>query len=239
MSALRDPSNPKGSRPKGGRPKGSTTAPQRRGGPQPQRRKNEATKTDFAAALVIEKGYTYEQAAAETGVGSVQVIKTSVAREEGRREVRSESSLALSAQQRLDVAIRARKRKLDIDFEMRVLAECKRRLDEISLPHYAKELAELERSIGSRKGVMDRITYRKILACLHPDRVQDPMMKKRYEEAFRLFTELEKRVLDEKESPTEFRQMPRTYEELMAMKAKVQAGRRAKRAAGKSTVSVR
>jgi hypothetical protein len=64
-------------------------------------------------------------------------------------------------------------------------------------------------------------------------------MKKRYEEAFRLFSELEKRVLDEKESPTEFRQMPRTYEELMAMKAKVQAERRAKRAAGKSTVSVR
>jgi hypothetical protein len=48
-------------------------------------------------------------------------------------------------------------------------------MDEISLPHYAKELAELERLISSRKGVMDRITYRKILACLHRDRVQDPV----------------------------------------------------------------
>jgi len=99
-------------------------------------------------------------------------------------------------------------------------------------------LGVLERSIRERKGIMDRITYRKILACLHPDRVIDPALKKRYEEAFRLFTELEKRVLDEKESPTQFRKMPRTYEELMAMKAKVQAERRAKRA-GKSNVGVR
>ena len=84
---------------------------------------------------------------------------------------------------------------------------------------------------------MDRLTYRKILACLHPDRVRDEVLKKRYEEAFRLFTELEKRVLDEKQSPTEFRTMPRTYADLMAMKAKVQAERRTKRAASKNAVS--
>ena len=145
----------------------------------------------------------------------------------------------LALGEKLAAGLRQHKRKLDIEFEMRVQAECKRRMDDISLPHYAKELAELERSIRSRKGVMDRITYRKILACLHPDRVQDPTLKKRYEEAFRLFTELEKRVLDEKESPTEFRKMPTTYEELLAMKAKVQAERRAKRAASKSGVRVR
>lgn len=65
--------------------------------------------------------------------------------------------------------------------------------------------------------------------------MSDAALKKRFEEAFRLFTELEKRVLNEKESPTQFRRMPRTYEELMAMKAKVRAERRAKRTA----VSVR
>ena len=110
-----------------------------------------------------------------------------------------------------------------------MLEECKRRLNAISLPQYAKELGELERLISSRKGIMDRITYRKILSCLHPDRVADATLKKRYEEAFRLFTELEKRVLNEKESPTAFRKMPRTYDELMAMKRKVQEERRARR----------
>lgn len=151
----------------------------------------------------------------------------------------SPSILSLTAQEKLQLAIKQQKRKLEAEFEIRTREECRRWLNEISLPQYAKELAELERSITSRKGVMDRITYRKILACLHPDRVQDSVLKKRYEEAFRLFTELEKRVLDEKQSPTEFRKVPRTYEELMKMKAKMQAERRAKRAASKSSISMR
>jgi hypothetical protein len=178
--------------------------------------------------------------AAQTGLTSVQTVKTSVAREEGRRETRELNDLSLTAQQRFDARLRAALRQQEAEFEIRVLAECKRRLDEISLPHYSKELADLEESIKNRKGIMHNVTYRKILACLHTERLiqllgiplskLDPSLAKRYEEAFRLFTELEKRVLDEKESPTQFRTMPRTYEELMAMKAKVQADRRAKRA---------
>jgi ParB-like chromosome segregation protein Spo0J len=149
------------------------------------------------------------------------------------------TTLSLTAQEKLDAAIRQHTRKLDIEFETRVLDECKRRLNEISLPHYYKQLQELERSISNRKGIMDRVTYRKILACLHPDRVADEVLKKRYEEAFRLFTELEKRVLDEKESPTEFRKMPRTYEELMAARANKQAAERAKRATRKGGLTER
>jgi hypothetical protein len=134
--------------------------------------------------------------------------------------------LSMTAQEKFDAAIRQHKRKQDMEFEARCREDCRRWLNEVSLPQYTKEISEIERSIRSRKGVMDRITYRKILACLHPDRVQDHILKKRYEEAFRLFTDLEKHVLDEKQSPTQFRSMPRTYEELMAMKAKVQAERR-------------
>jgi hypothetical protein len=124
----------------------------------------------------------------------------------------------------------------------------KEHLDSISLPLYAKELKELERSISNRKGIMDKITFRKIRSCLSVDRLPqllnipssklDDELVKRYNEAFTLFSTLEKRVLNEKESPTEFRRVPRTYEELMAMRAKVSAERKAKRAA-KSNVSVR
>jgi hypothetical protein len=147
---------------------------------------------------------------------------------------REAEQLSMTAQEKLGTAIRQHKRKLDMEFEVRVLDECKRRLNEMSLPQYAKELAELERSISNRKGIMDRATFRKIRACLHPDRVQDEGLKKSFAEAFRLFSELEKRVLDEKQSPTEFRKMPRTYEELMAMRRKVQEDRRAKREATRS-----
>jgi transcriptional regulator with XRE-family HTH domain len=207
-----------------GRPKGS----KKRERPH----KSDVQVQEQAALLFLDEGLSRDQVCDRTGLGQHEV-QLAVERERGRREAApniTPEMLSMTAQQKFDAAIRQRTRKLEIEIEARIRAEHQRWLNEVSLPQYAKELAELERSITSRKGVMDRLTYRKILACLHPDRVQDPALKKRYEEAFRLFTGLEKRVLDEKESPTTFRKMPRTYEELMAMKAKVQAERRTKRA---------
>ncbi len=77
---------------------------------------------------------------------------------------------------------------------------------------------------------MSKDVYRKILACLHPDWITDPTMKKRYEEAFRLFNELKLLLLDEKEHPTPGRPSawPRTYEEMMALRQKVSEKRKAK-----------
>src|SRR5262245_35034448 len=69
---------------------------------------------------------------------------------------------------------------------------------------YNKKYAEFERGIKSRRGLMDHASYKKILSCLHPDRVQDADMKKRYEEAFNILTQLEKVLLDESQSPTNF-----------------------------------
>jgi hypothetical protein len=80
--------------------------------------------------------------------------------------------------------------------------------------------------IASRKGVMDRATYKKILACLHPD---NSMSKERRAEAFNFFSLIEKRLLDEKESPTPTITMPRTYEEMMKRKREVSEARKAKR----------
>ena len=207
---------------------------------KPERRKNMLPDAETAAHSILDEGKTYAEVELETGLSST-VLRSAVAREEGaRREpVIAPELLAMTAREKLEAAIRQHKRKLDIEFDLRIRAELKRYLDDVALPSYLKDITNLERSIRERKGVMDRITYRKILSCLHPDRVADPGLKKRYEEAFRLFTELEKRVLNEKESPTQFRRdVPRTYEELMKAKARVQAERRAKRAA-KAGVSVR
>jgi orotate phosphoribosyltransferase-like protein len=216
--------------------KPAKTASNPRGSGRPKGSQKRAKITDPFEARIItmaDAGMSAPEIAAEVDIHP-RVVGRLLQDEDIRREAKTvadidPASLSMTAQEKLEAAIRQHKRKLDFEFEARVLAECKSRMDAISLPHYAKELAELERSISSRKGIMDRATYRKILSCLHPDRVSDPLLKKRFEEAFRLFTELEKRVLDEKQSPTTFRKMPRTYEELMAMKRKVQEERRARR----------
>ena len=202
------------------------------------------SETNQRAIDLHKEGETTASIAKQTGLGERRVgliREQERAREEGIQQGRKEAEinpalLSLSAQEKLDAAIRQHKKKLDMEFELRVRGELKRHLDMVSLPSYLKEIASLERSIRDRRGIMDRATYRKILACLHPDRQPDPMLKKRYEEAFRLFTELEKRVLNEKESPTQFRDMPRTYDELMRMKEKVRQERAAKRAANAAVV---
>jgi hypothetical protein len=231
VSGLRDPFNPKTGEGKG-RPKGSR---------KPTKVQQRNVERDKKIIALSDKGMTSSEIAPEVGVGP-RLVSQIIEHETIRREAAAEidpTTLSMSAQEKLTAVIHQHKRQLDLEFEQRVLDDCRRRLNEISLPAYAKELAQLEQSIKNRKGIMDRVTYKKILSCLHPDRIQDAVLKKRFEEAFRLFTELEKRVLDEKESPTEFRKMPTTYEELRELKAKVAAERKAKRAASKSAVNVR
>ena len=227
-------SNPKGS----GRPKGSAKR---------QRRTTQQTE-DTAAALVLDQGMTLEQAAAQTGLTSVQQVKTSVAREEGRREAKAGPDidrvlLSMTAQEKLDAAIRQAKKRLELEFSESVRREVMRDLNEVTLPHYLDKIVKLERLIYARRGVLDKITYNKIRWCLHSDHVQDPAMKRRYDEAFTIFNGLEKLLLDEKHSPTPFRKdLPKTYADLMAARNKVREERRAgaaARRAGKTRVAER
>ena len=155
-----------------------------------------------------------------------------VAREEGRRDAGSHvdpATLSLTAQQKLDAAIKQAKRALDLEFEQRIQDELRHRLEATILPHYKKTYDEYVRVIKARKGVVDRANYRKILAALHPDRVQDPALKKRAEEAFNMFTKIERLLLDEKQSPTATEPMPRSYADLMARKQRMAEARRKKR----------
>ena len=123
----------------------------------------------------------------------------------------------------------SRPRALELEFEQRIQEEVRHRLEATILPHYKKTYEEYVRVIKTRKGVMDRASYRKILAALHPDRVQDPALKKRAEEAFNMFTKIERLLLDEKKSPTATEPMPRSYADLMARKQRMAEARRNKR----------
>jgi IS30 family transposase len=216
------------------KPAKSATNPKGAGRPRGKKKQATADKHEKIIAL-HDAGMKPKEIAALVGYSDPRMVDRVLEVEHVRRDAHSgelpPEELSKTAQQKLESAIRQHKLKLDAEFDIRVRAEMKRYLDDVALPSYLKEIKEIERTIRDRRGIMDRVTYRKILSCLHPDRVADEALKKRFEEAFRLFTDLEKRVLNEKESPTTFRNVPRTAEELLREGDKKRAERAAKRAA--------
>jgi hypothetical protein len=204
---------------------------------QTERRSKRITKTPKEhpkAKKVIalsDKGFKRSQIAAETGVSARQV-RAIIEVENIKRAAQAKinpDKLSLTARLKLDAAIKQAKRALDLEFEQRIHDEVRHRLEATILPHYKKTYDEYVRVIKARKGVMDRASYRKILAALHPDRVQDPALKKRAEEAFNMLTKIERLLLDEKQSPTATEPMPRSYADLMARKQRMAEARRNKR----------
>jgi IS30 family transposase len=152
-------SNPKGA----GRPKGTL---------KPERRMNTRLDAEAAAKAVLDEGKSYAEMEAATGLSGT-VLRSAIAREEGRREVLADpevrpEDLTLSARQKLEAAIRQHKKKLDLEFEesvrQQVLSRTKDRFEWMK-----KKEDWANRIIGSHKGVFSRQDYRKILACLHPD----------------------------------------------------------------------
>ena len=138
----------------------------------PERRMNATLQAEAAAKAVLDEGKTYAEVSAETGFSST-VLRSAIAREEGRREALADSEirptdLPLTAQQKLEIAIRRHLKKLDLEFEervrLKVLADTKSRLE------WMKEKEDrANKIIDSHKGIFSRQDYRKILACLHPD----------------------------------------------------------------------
>jgi predicted ArsR family transcriptional regulator len=218
-------SNPKGA----GRPKGSK---------QTKPKTDIPLKPHYSEAQVIalaDKGLSDKEIATETSIGARQIrhiIDGERKAREGAARAIDRSELSMTAQEKLDAVIKQYQRELNQKFETRVRDDCKRWLDEISLPHYLKQLEQLERRISNRQGIMNKVTFDAVRRCLHPDS-RATVSEERLAEAFRLFNSLEKLVLNEKESPTDFRRdIPRTYEELMAARARRKAERRAARKGG-------
>jgi ParB-like chromosome segregation protein Spo0J len=219
----------KPARPKGGRPKGSTRP-----------RMNESNTAEFAATLILDQKQSYSDVELETGLSNT-VLRSAVAREEGRREAAVQEqvdvdSLPKTYREQYAILVRKLERDYKIQFEQRVRDECRKRTEEMILPSYIKDHEMYKDVVRSRKGIMDRSVYRKILSCLHPDRVTDPSLKKRYEDAFNSFTKMEKLLLSEKDSPTSMINLPRTYEEMMELKRKVAEERRAARTSKSKTM---
>lgn len=195
-----------------GRPKGST----KRAAPTPHK------KQDQVEAL-MDQGMTMTEIAARTGVGKRQV-RHIVERVEIEREVKNDpeiarSELSMSAQEKLDAAIRQHKRKLDLAFESRVAEEVRRRIDEMILPHWRKQVDQAKELYKHRRGAMDKATFNKIRRALHPDSrhsISDTTLAA----AFDTFMGLEKFLLNENDSPTDLSGIPDSLAEWDKMRAK-------------------
>jgi hypothetical protein len=169
---------------------------------------------------------TYEAIMQEAGVSSTPV-RRAIAMREAEEKVSKEAvaGLSMSAQQKLDAAIRSAVRRLELEAETRAINESKKRLDEWHLPNYMALLRKVEEMLKFKRGLMSRADYRKILRCVHPDtgaHVSDANRN----EAFRLFTQLEARLVDDAEQADLKRvsTLPKTVEEMLARR-KTKAGR--------------
>jgi len=169
---------------------------------------------------------TYEAIQQEAGVSSTPV-RRAIAMREAEAKVSTDAtvSLSASAKEKLQAAIRRETKRLELETETRVIEETKKRMEEWHLPNYMKLLRTVEDMLKFKRGLMSRADYRKILRCVHPDtgaHVSDANRN----EAFRLFTQLEARLVDDAEQADLKRvsTLPKTVEELLARR-KTKAGR--------------
>ena len=216
-------SNPKGS----GRSKGSGEPKDK-----PKRTKFDEAREIVRSLVEADEPLRTRELEKEHGI-SVDSFERAAAAERARKEALEEvhvdpATLSASAQAKLEIVIRQLTRKHEAEFEQRVSEACQRGIEQTVLPHYNDTYAIYQDLIKARGGIMSKATFNKIRRCLHPDSrnsVSDEMLR----EAWNLFSLLEKRLLDEKESPTPTIKMPSTYDEMMAMKRKTSAARRAKK----------
>jgi hypothetical protein len=160
---------------------------------------------EAAIVAALDQGLTQAEIAKETGVGQRQVRHV-VEREKVKRQAQANpnvdaATLSMTAQQRLDAAIRQHKRELDIEYEVRMRAEIQKHLREVVLPSWEEKVEHAERVLKSNRwGVFSRDEYRMILSCLHPDS-RGSVSDKRLREAFEAFKAKERLLITENEAP--------------------------------------
>jgi DNA-binding NarL/FixJ family response regulator len=202
-------------RPEGGRPKSSPKS-------APKERSPETIAKEEEVAELADQGLDNRAIADQLGM-SIRTVQARLEHITIKREAQAEpiitrADLSLTAQHKLDLAIKQHQRQLDIRFEQRVLDEIKHRVDEIVLPEWKKQIAEAKSLYTYRKGIMSKETFNMIRRGLHPDS-RHSISDKRLEEAFNAFMKLEKLLLDEKDSPTPLGDIPSSLADWDKMKA--------------------
>jgi hypothetical protein len=134
--------------------------------------------------------------------------------------------LSLSQKQKLEIAECKMRKRLELEYEQKHRAEIDHWLNQVILPAYARKLKQAENIIKSREGSIKRETYRSILSCLHPDRIEDETLKERFSKAFHTFKTLELVLCSEKELPTTPSNIPSTPAEWYKRREETRAQRK-------------
>jgi hypothetical protein len=162
--------------------------------------------------------------------------------EQGRKEAFEElgvdpATLSMTAQQKLDVAIKQATNTLEAQFEQRCNDRVTRMLKQ-QLAYYNEKCDQYQQVIELRNGVMPRTTFNKIRMALHPDTYQNASRDER-NELVQTWEEVKWLMLSEAEHPTSTK-VAGSVEELRERMEQYRAEQRAARAArkaGKTKVS--
>jgi hypothetical protein len=189
-------------------------------------------KKDVILAVIATNPELSDKAVAEKVGGGVteRTVRREVEYEAIRQQAKAEpqidrADLPLSAQEKFDAAVGRYQKMLDQKFERRVLDEIKKRIDEMILPHWKTLIEQSKKLYEHRRGAMDKQTFNKIRRALHPDSrnsISDSVLA----DAFDTFMQLEKFLLNEKESPTDFSGLPNSLDEWDKMRAAAATAKR-------------
>lgn len=174
---------------------------------------------------LYDAGKPLKEIARTVGISS-RAVDNIIAKEKARREGKQDAEipvemLSLPAREKFEKIIAREKERLRSNFRVEVIKEAEKEINlrlEVVAKRWREQRAVAKRVMDARKGFMTRETYKLILSCLHPDWVTDLKQKIRYESAFKAFKNLEKCVLNETDSPTDFMSLPRTRAEWDAMR---------------------
>jgi hypothetical protein len=138
---------------------------------------------------------------AENATLKARIAELEAAR--GKEPLIDASTLPMSAQEKLETAKRQQMKRLGAEFEQLVANEVRRRIDEMVLPHWKEQIEQAKTLYERRRGAMDKETFNAIRRVLHPDS-RKAISDKKLGEAFDTFMRLEKYLLNEKDSPTDW-----------------------------------
>jgi len=131
--------------------------------------------------------------------------------------------LPKSWRDKFDIALRKQVREMQAQFNDAVSAKAKELVETYMLPAWRKKInyaEEMQRNWRTDTYALTRDEYKKILVCLHPDRVQDEALKLRYSQAFDIFKQKEKSLVFP-EPPTEASPpVPDKFDDIIRMKRK-------------------
>jgi transposase len=178
---------------------------------------------------LYDKGLSYAEIAAAVGIGHRKVrdiVTFERMRREGARDANGEiapETLSMSQHEKLERAIAREKERVRRELQASYYSDLHEKTESFVKrigPTLQAEQDQAKRIMQGRNGFMTKKVFLLILSCLHPDWVTDPKQKRRYEDAFTEFSKLEKFLLDEKESPTNFVRIPSTWAEWEAQRKK-------------------